>query len=316
MTDFVWQGRYDGDDTNDARLWQIIKKGMCPKTAPHPAYALVGFQSDEGVRRNHGRTGAYDAPDTLRNALANLPYNGAYDIYDTGNISCMDKDLQQAQTALAKHVHTLIHNTHTPIILGGGHETSFGGLMGVHQAYPNDIKIGIVNFDAHFDLRTTADNIPTSGTPFSDTHRVFTEDNRDFTYFCMGIAKSSNTNTLFKRADALGVQYCYDTECHMHPNKCVQKLTDFIKSVDNVYITIDMDTFHGGIAPGVSAVNPMGIPPVFVETCLYHITQTNRIIALDVVEINPKYDKNTLTARLGARLIHSILPYTEMVPKN
>lgn len=316
MTDFIWNGRYDGDDRDNLRLFQVVNTVPLEHVqhhhkfhihhTPNP-YAIVGFQSDEGVRRNQGRLGARDAPDTIRAALAHLPHSEPYTICDTGNVTCQGQNLEQAQQNLSTHVCTLIKKNHTPIILGGGHETSYGGLLGVHNALPKDTTLGIINFDAHFDLRHTVDNSPTSGTPFWDAHNTFMADGRDFHYFCMGIAQAGNTNTLFKRADALGVQYCYDTDCHMNSDDCIQKLLNFVASVDYVYMTIDMDAFNAGIAMGVSAVNPMGIHPAFVEQCMAKITAQSKIIALDVVEVNPQYDQNAITAKLASRLIHTFM---------
>lgn len=315
MEPFVWNGRYDGDGDDDLRLWQVVDSVTHIPTAVGgtPSYGLVGFQSDEGVHRNHGRTGASQAPDCIRGALANVPYNTSYSILDTGNIPCVGQDLETAQEHLAQRVCTLVSNHHVPIVMGGGHETSFGALLGVHQAIPPTHKIGIINFDAHFDLRHTPDNSPTSGTPFWDVYRTFDTGGRGFHYFCMGIAKSGNTSALFKRAQDLNVAYCTDTECHMSPHTCIQRLVDFVKSMDCVYITIDMDTFCAGVAMGVSAVNPMGIAPAFVELCLQRIRENTPVVGLDVVELNPKYDKDAITARLAGRMIHGFMDFDTSV---
>ena len=65
--------------------------------------ALLGFASDAGVHRNHGRTGAADGPRTLRRALANLAWHGGDDsrLYDAGNVACTGDRLEDAQAAYA-----------------------------------------------------------------------------------------------------------------------------------------------------------------------------------------------------------------------
>ena len=54
-----------------------------------------------------------------------------------------------------------------PVVLGGGHEVAFGTYLGLarisRSAHPGD-RIGILNLDAHFDLRPGP--VPSSGTPF------------------------------------------------------------------------------------------------------------------------------------------------------
>ena len=315
----IWNGRFDGTTPEHLRFFQKIEiqETNTHNTKPiQDSYQIIGFCCDEGVERNKGIIGAKNAPDYIRTAMASLPYinhqNGTptYSLSDRGNIACTDKDLNEAQSRLANRVESIIRNNHTAIILGGGHETAFGVFKGLHQAYPVNKKIGIVNFDAHFDLRTTTDNIPTSGTPFNDSYRLCKKDNRSFHYFCMGVAQSGNTKALFDTADTLGVQYIYDRQCNIDPQSALKSLLNFIKSVDVLYITIDMDTFNAGIAPGVSALNPMGLHPAFVEHCIIEMTKSGTpISALDTVEVNPIHDQNMITAKLASRLIHTFITH-------
>ena len=64
---FKWQGRQDGEGEQHLRIHQVVN------TSPQASFALIGFSSDEGVKRNKGRLGAADAPDMIRAQLANLP---------------------------------------------------------------------------------------------------------------------------------------------------------------------------------------------------------------------------------------------------
>lgn len=317
----LWNGRFDGDEAPHLRIFQRVTTHPLEDIANNTgnrrdSYQLLGFQCDEGVKRNQGRVGAKTAPDTIRQAMANLPYsNGANQtptmaINDSGNVTCNGDDLVTAQQQLAHGVCHICTQNHTPVILGGGHETAFGVFQGLHQYYGTDIKIGILNFDAHFDLRTTDNNIPTSGTPFYDAYRLCEQDGRPYHYCCMGIAQSGNTKALFDKADSLGVKYLYDRDVTLNPDKATQMVLDFAGSVDVIYMTIDMDTFNASLAPGVSATNPMGISPAWVEHCMIELSKTNTpIIALDVVEVNPQHDHNGITAKLAGRLIHTFISH-------
>ena len=113
MTGFVWNGRYDSDQQDDLRLFQVVEQSPVTRLpnlqTDQQGYALVGFESDEGVKRNQGRQGAVDGPDCIRAALANLPYHApplgqAYRLCDTGNVSCQGENLAHAQQDLSCHI--------------------------------------------------------------------------------------------------------------------------------------------------------------------------------------------------------------------
>ena len=71
-------------------------------------------------------------------------------------------DLEGAQQALRNAVQRCQQENIRTFVLGGGHETAFAHGAGVLDAFLQ-AKVGIVNFDAHLDLRH-ADQA-TSGTP-------------------------------------------------------------------------------------------------------------------------------------------------------
>ena len=84
-----------------------------------------------------------------------------------------------------------------------------------------------------------------------------------------------------------------------------EKIDQFINEADLLYITICMDVFNASIAPGVSAAAYNGI---FADAAFMHsykhLLKSEKLIALDVAEVNPKIDINDRTARLSASLIN------------
>src|SRR5438132_13025292 len=67
---------------DDPRLGEVIEPWTGDGAALRPGRpVLVGFPQDEGVRRNHGRPGAAEAPHRIRHWLARLtPTDPAADI--------------------------------------------------------------------------------------------------------------------------------------------------------------------------------------------------------------------------------------------
>ena len=148
----IWQGRDDSAEaTNAKRIFQTIQQPEAFSPAPS-GIGLIGFECDEGVKRNHGRPGAVQAPDTLRRALANLAsHQGHERLVDMGSIYLEGTDLEAAQRALSDAVVQCQQSGMRTLVFGGGHETAWAHGRGVLDAFPN-ARVAIINLDAHLDL--------------------------------------------------------------------------------------------------------------------------------------------------------------------
>jgi formiminoglutamase len=298
-----WQGRVD-QEADSARWHQRI----LPLAADsQPGVALLGFASDEGVRRNHGRVGAVNGPQAIRKALANLAWHRQGPAYDAGDVVCADGDLEAAQARLGQNVCARLDAGHLPVVLGGGHEVAYGSWLGIaeHLA-PRRVapRIGIINFDAHFDLRDPA-HIHSSGTPFAQIAEQCATRGWPFAYACLGVSRTSNTRALFQRAAALGVLVREDREMRADTLTAVDaELTAFVTGCDAIYLSIDLDVLPAGEAPGVSAPSARGVPLALLEPLLESVRDSGKLRLVDLAELNPLHDVDSRTARLAARLIH------------
>ena len=270
--------------------------------------AILGYACGEGVRRNKGRIGAFEGSDEIRKQLSKMPnhLDTEKDVIDAGSIICLDGDMEKAQTALSNKVTQILEANALPILLGGGHDIAYGHYNGIKQFVGNK-TIGIINFDAHFDLRNNT-NGNNSGTPFYQIAKDCEVDKTDFKYMVLGIRKDANDAALFETAKKLDVKIIENDYCNLHRADYVGKeLKRFISSVDHIYVTIDLDGFSSAYAMGVSAPSPMGFTPDFVLECLQLIINSKKTISLDIAEMNPKYDVDNLTAKLAASLVHFVM---------
>lgn len=315
----LWQGRVDdnpGPEGNAMRAHQVIKAWDGIADLKHSA-VLLGFACDEGVRRNHGRPGARDGPKYIRRAFANNAVPQTTPIYDAGDISCEHGQLEFAQQALADMVSQILaHNGH-PVVLGGGHELAWGSFLGTAKfladANPNGRhrRFGIINFDAHFDLRNP-DPQANSGTPFRQISNYCEEHEKSFQYCVFGINPSANTHNLFEFATQKNVIWRTDINCTLnHLTELEKSLSSFLDKIDDLYVTLCLDVFPASYAPGVSAPNPLGIDPSIVITAFQYIKTLCKIHHVnwrmsDIAELNPSYDIDQRTARLAARIIYEL----------
>ncbi|MFM2589774.1 formimidoylglutamase [Vibrio sp. TBV020] len=316
--EFHWQGRHDAEDgAQGKRVHHVIKQIQVTELQPyHNAVSILGFCCDAGVARNKGRIGAHRAPDLIRRALANLAWHKESNLIDLGNVICDDDQLEQSQAQCADVIATALKST--PVItLGGGHEVAWASFQGLAQYFEyinpsKPPKIGIINFDAHFDLRAFesehADVKPSSGTPFNQIQKYCHDKGWPFHYACLGVSKASNTEALFKRADELDVWYIEDKELtSLNQVYHLTQLQHFIDNCDFIYLTIDLDVFPAATAPGVSAPAARGVSIDTIAPFIDRILHYKQKLAIaDIAEYNPTYDVDSQTARLAARLCWDI----------
>lgn len=302
----LWQGRLSG------QLLYLHEKILCtahiPKTT-NKTIALVSYVCDEGVKRNHGRIGALMGPDAIKQQLAKMPNHLAKEtkLLDVGAVECFDNDMENTQQTLSKTITELLQNNIFPVVLGGGHDIAYGHYNGIKNYLGVTKTIGILNFDAHFDLRSNT-NGNNSGTPFYQIAEDCKTYDTNFQYLCLGIREDANDSQLFKTAKELGVQYIKNEKFNLQNSKNIQeKISEFIHKVDYIYTTIDLDGFSSAYAAGVSAPSPMGFSPDIVLACLRTIIRSGKLISLDIAEMNPKYDQDKQTAKLAASLVHYII---------
>ena len=259
----VWAGRTDSTVCLESfRYHQVVH---CIRTDElqqklNKKISIIGFECDEGIRRNKGRVGAKNAPIEIRKQLASIPWRGSQNvpIYDVGNVTCEAQLLEKAQVELGKHVCEIMNSNSHCIVIGGGHETLYGQYLGIRESVGKEAVIGIINIDAHFDLRVY-DHQPSSGTMFK---QILDMDEK-IKYFVCGIQRYGNTTELFNRADELGVTYLYEDE--MDYDSTVKAVKQFIKSCDVILFTICTDVISASHAPGVSAPSPFGLEPSIVR---------------------------------------------------
>lgn len=296
----IWQGRFDGDEPLYHRIFQRVTLEENYENILPNNFVLHGFAVHEGIKRNKGRVGAKEAPDVIRKNCSNFPVvNADFTLKDFGNIFCEDGNLEKSQNELAEKVQLVLQKGGKSIVFGGGHEVMFGHYSGIKKAFP-DKKIGIINIDAHFDNREIDPEIgASSGTGF---WQIAQEEKIHSLH--IGIQKNSNTLKLFDTAHQSGMKYILADEIFFEnlPN-IYNKLDNFISASDLIYVTICMDVFNAAIAPGVSALAYNGIFADATFMHFYrHIIKSEKLLALDLAEVNPLYDTNEITAKLAASL--------------
>lgn len=308
----IWQGRTDVPDKS--LFYQIVQSLNLAdvQAVPTPrSFALLGFCCDEGVRRNFGRPGAKEGPNAIRQALAKLPVPEASipKCFDAGNIVCDQGDLEGAQQALGEAVKQLLLDGMTPIVLGGGHEMAWGHFQGIESYLEGSKSLGILNFDAHFDMRPlTLEGAGSSGTPFLQIAEACEKNERRFHYTCLGIQPHGNIPLLFENADRHHVHFLTAQDLEAAPEEAAQLIeTRVLANNEALYVSICLDVFSAAIAPGVSAPQVLGVAPQKMIPLLRQLAESGMVLSYDLAELCPALDRDQQTAKLAANLVLEIL---------
>jgi len=305
-----WQGRIDGDGAEHLRWHQVIRTlDLSMETVlVQPSIVLLGFACDEGVRRNMGRTGAKDGPQAIRKALSNLPSHlPSLKLFDAGDIICLGTSLEEAQQQLGLAISKILTQGGFPLVLGGGHEVTYGHFLGIKKW--GSSNLGIINFDAHFDNREPGENGNNSGTGFWQIEQDQKKVNSALHYLAIGIQQTGNTKALFDRANHTGTIILSAPDFNeKNQGQNTKVLREFLSKIENLYLTIDLDVFASAYAPGVSAPTALGlIPDSYFFIILNLILQSGKLRSVDFAELNPTLDQDQRTARLAAALIDHIV---------
>ncbi len=81
---------------------------------------------------------------------------------------------------------------------------------------------------------------------------------------------------------------------------------ELLPAADFVHLSVDLDVLPGEKAPGVSAPAAHGVPLPIVEALVAAVCQSGRLLLAEIAEMNPSFDRDDLTARVAARLVHRI----------
>lgn len=308
-----WQGRTDGTSPDVLRWHQVVK--IAGDTLPvlasgQKGIAFLGFVCDEGVRRNKGRTGAAAGPEALRKMCASFPVHFDHHVLvDAGDIVCSNQDLEAAQEALSGKVQQLIAAGYLPVLFGGGHEIAYAHERGIRRSMQDGGQLGIINFDAHFDLREPEEAGATSGTGFWQMAQDRKAAGMPFHYLALGIQQNSNTRRLFNTADALGVEYLHASLFQpKYHDQLIGAIEAFIRRNDRIYLTTCLDVFAAPYTPGVSATAYNGLVPdaLFLD-CFRTVLRSGKLAGADIAELNPSLDIDNRTAKLAASLVFEIV---------
>jgi formiminoglutamase len=299
---------------DDLRLGDIVEywRGNAPNCRRGQA-VIVGFPQDEGVRRNHGRPGAAQAPHEIRQCLYRLtPWDAENNIdltdyhpLDIGDVR-LGANMEESQAALGQAVDGILSQGAVPVILGGGHETAYGHYLGyVAGSRP----VGIINIDAHLDVRPClSGRRGHSGSPFRQALEHPAHPLPGKHYICLGAQPHtvSRAHWQYARERGATVRWCHELKNSLE-QQFLWEIDQLASTGSKVYVSLDADVIQLADVPGVSAPNPVGLTGAAVVSLARQAGKSPWVSSFDLVEISPPCDINGQSSRWAALVLWNFL---------
>jgi arginase len=88
--------------------------------------------------------------------------------------------------------------------------------------------------------------------------------------------------------------------------RTMEEALEGVDADTHLHVSFDVDFLDPSIAPGVGTTVRGGPTYREAQLCMEMIADTGRLASLDIVELNPAYDKRNRTARLAVELVESL----------
>lgn len=245
------------------------------------------------------------APKAIRTALSRYStFAGSKEIdlrelqiTDLGDITGADS--AAGKKVIAKKVSGLLDKYELLIALGGDNSITYTVANGL---FPDLSKVGLITLDAHHDLRDGNSN----GSP---VWRLIQAGLAGKNIVQIGISDFANSKEYSDRAKEYGITVITKDQMRNKSMQDVMKIAfnSLNRSIEDIYVDIDVDVADRSVAPACPASVPGGISADELRQAAFLLGKNYKVKAIDITEIDPKRDtKDERTVRLAALLVLEI----------
>ncbi|MEW5976589.1 MAG: arginase [Acidobacteriota bacterium] len=291
---------------------------------------VIGVPLDLGA----GRRGVDMGPSAVRVADLNKRLAAlGYTVEDQGDVSVTIpetrhygdqkckflREILEACLTLAGMVKDTLDQGSLPVILGGDHSIAIGTLAGVAASQSHQQQAGLIWFDAHADFNTP-DSSPTGnihGMPLAASLGVGSDEVTGIlgtkpkvkpqNAVLVGVRDIDAAEKELLAASAVRVFTMRDIDERGMRSVVEEAIRIASQHTSGIVVSWDMDFVDPAHAPGVGTPVRGGASYREAHLAMEMIADTGRLIALEVVEVNPVLDQMNATANLAVELILSAL---------
>jgi len=239
-------------------------------------FHIIPVPYEKTVSYGHG---AANGPEAILKASSKLElydcFSSPYEhgIFTQPPVDC-DKDELICLEEINNRVKSVLDKNKIPVILGGEHTVSVGAFKAFKQKF-NDI--GVVQFDAHTDLRDSY-----FGGNLSHACVMRRAFEMNIRIFQIGIRSLSLEEEIFRKENNIPSLDAWNIAKNGIPSKILPD--DF---PENIYITFDVDGLDPSIIPATGTPEPGGLDWYQSLDMIEKIACERSVKGLDFVELAP-----------------------------
>ena len=292
---------------------------------------IIGVPMDLG----QSRRGVDMGPSALRVAglQARIKQLG-HQVEDIGNIAVKQAEEQHYGEKRAKYLNEIAETCRgladlvqktldegfTPVVLGGDHSIAIGVLSGVSGAFRKQQKrIGYVWLDAHGDMNTP-ESSPSGnvhGMPLASVMGFGAPELVELNGFKPKVEPRNVALVGVRELDAKEKRLVKESGVHVFTMRDIDErgmrevMSEALRfasdETDGIAVSLDMDFVDPSDAPGVGTPVRGGATYREAHLAMEMICDSEAMVSLEIVEINPVIDEHNTTALLGVELVLSSL---------
>jgi arginase len=290
---------------------------------------IIGVPMDLGASRR----GVDMGPSALRVAglQARIKQLG-HQVEDIGNISVKQaeemsygekrakylSEIADACKDLGAMVEKSLEESMLPVVLGGDHSIAAGTLSGVASHFKKkEKKVGLIWLDAHGDINTP-ESSPSGnvhGMPLAAAMGYGATELVELQGFKPKVEPQNISLVGIRDLDSQEKKLAKKSGVHVFTMRDIDErgmrevMSDALKyamdDTDGIAVSLDMDFVDPSDAPGVGTPVRGGVTYREAHLAMEMIADTEAMVSLEIVEINPVIDEHNTTALLGVELVLS-----------
>jgi formiminoglutamase len=276
-------------------------------------YVIVGISEDIGIRANYGKPGARNAYENFLSYFVNIQKNqfvadekvyilGELFVQDVLELSDINEDTNYLRGLTAEIdkrvspiIEVIIKSGKKPIIIGGGHNNSYGNIKGTSIALGNPIDV--LNIDPHADFRVEEGRHSGNGFRYAYNQNYINQ------YHVWGLHENYNNQAILDAFHA-DENLSFQSFENIVNGKAVS-FVDFISKLDTkIGLEIDLDSVKD---MPTSAMTPVGFSEEEILNFLNICSQNKEILYYHFCEASPDKNKLYKTGKFLSYMVSSIL---------